>query len=172
MSTEFSQEEEVILRAAGYEEMKLDSSVIVSYVNGEWRRVDTVTSYFVDRVCKVTKNTFGPSFALSSTAGVLRVSNGGSETAKRRLEANFFTTSVGAEYLLLYKGSNAKLTLVEGDISGVSYHVGFGVSTGAGIKDNAIQLKLIGCGFSVGRRISISVLDNEFGLDFGKCKTQ
>ena len=57
MSIEFSQEEEDILRAVGYEEMKLDSSVIVSNVNGEWREVDIVTSCFVDRVCKLSKNT-------------------------------------------------------------------------------------------------------------------
>ena len=79
-----SEEEEKILHAAGYEDMNLDSSVIVAMVGeGEWKKVETVSNYFVDRACKVTKNTFGPSFSLSSTAGVLRVSNGGNETSPR-----------------------------------------------------------------------------------------
>ena len=136
-----------------------------------------------DRLCKVTKNTYGPSFCFSSTAGVLHVSNAGKESVQRQLEAEFFTASAGAEYSKLYKGGIAKVTLAGGDVSGVSYHVGAGLSTGAGIKDDAVQVKLAlkgkcvqvklaGCGFSVGRKIGVSVFDNEQAVDFGKCKTQ
>ena len=64
------------------------------------------------------------------------------------------------------------MTLAGGDVSGVSYHVGAGLSTGAGIKDDAVQVKLAGCGFSVGRKVGVSVFDNELAVDFGKCKTQ
>ena len=175
MSTSTSEEEELILRAAGlYDEMKVDSSTIVARVSGgEWERVEAVKTYYTDRLCKVTKNTYGPSFCFSSTAGVLRVSrDAGGESAQKQVEAQFFTASAGAEYSKLYKGGNAKLTLAGGNVSAVNYHVGAGLSTGAGIKDEAVQVKLAGCGFSVGRKMGVSVFDNEVGVDFGKCKTQ
>lgn len=170
-----SEEELEVMRAAEYDEMTLNSSVIVACVEGYWQKIEPVKSYYANRVCKVTKNTFGPSFCFSSTAGVLQVSNaGGYESVQRQLEAQFFAASAGAEYSKLYRGGNAKVTLAGGDISGVSYHLGAGVSTGAGIKDDALQVKVAGCGFSVGRKIGVSVLDNEIGVDFGKakCKTQ
>ena len=47
--------------------------------------------------------------------------------------------------------------------------VGAGVSTGAGIKDDSLNLKLAGCGVKVGRKVGVSVFDNEIGVDFGKC---
>ena len=167
-----SSEEEEILAAAGYDEMKMDSSVIVACVQMRWQKIETVKTYYTDRLCKVTKNTYGPSFCFSSTAGVLHVSNAGKESVQRQLEAEFFTASAGAEYSKLYKGGIAKVTLAGGDVSGVSYHVGAGLSTGAGIKDDAVQVKLAGCGFSVGRKVGVSVFDNELAVDFGKCKTQ
>ena len=143
MSTSTTEEEELILRAAGYDEMKIDSSTIVARVSGgEWERVETVRTYYTDRLCRVTKNTYGPSFCFSSTAGVLRVrKDAKGESAQKQVEAQFFTASAGAEYSKLYKGGNAKLTLAGGNVSAVNYHVGAGLSTGAGIKDEAVQAR-------------------------------
>ena len=167
-----SSAEEEIKRAAGYDEMKLDSSVIVARVEGEWEKIEAVKSYYADRLCKVTKNIYGPSFCFSLTAGVLRVSDRGTRSPQEQVNAQFFAASAGAEYSKLYRGGNAKVTLAGGNVSAVNYHVGAGVSTGAGIKDEAVQVKLAGCGFSIGRKVGVSVFDNEVGVDFGKCKTQ
>ena len=167
-----TEEEEAILRSAEYERMPLDSSVTLARVaeGGHWEKTDVIHVYFAEprRVCKVTKNTFGPSFYLASTAGVLRVRNSGRK--KRHLEAQFITATAGMEYSILFKGGHAKLTLAGGNFSGVNYHLGIGVSTCAGVKDDSVYLRLFGCGFSVGQRIGLSVLDNEFALDFGKFK--
>ena len=38
-----------------------------------------------------------------------------------------------------------------------------------GIKDDSISMKVAGCGVQVGRKIGVSVLDNEVGVDLGKC---
>ena len=39
------------------------------------------------------------------------------------------------------------------------FHLGAGVSTGGGIKDDSLSLKAAGCGFKVGRKLGISVFD-------------
>ncbi|KAK3076070.1 hypothetical protein LTR53_000010 [Teratosphaeriaceae sp. CCFEE 6253] len=43
-----------------------------------------------------------------------------------------------------------------------------GVSTGIGIKDDSYEAKVLGWGFQIGRKVSISVFDNSFGIDFGR----
>ena len=43
------------------------------------------------------------------------------------------------------------------------------MSTGAGIKDHSLDLKLAGCGVKVGRKVGISAFDNEVAVDFGRC---
>jgi hypothetical protein len=48
-------------------------------------------------------------------------------------------------------------------ISGVDLNVGAGVSTGGGLKDDSVSVKLLGCGVVVGRRIGISLFDNSIG---------
>ena len=169
----YTEEEEAILRAAEYDRMPVDSSVKLARAAGEggqWEKTEVIHVYFAERLCKVTKNTFGPSFYLASIAGILRVGNSGRK--KRHLEAQFITAAAGTEYSILFKGGHAKLTLAGGNFSGVNYHLGMGVSTCAGVKDNSVYLRLFGCGFSVGRRIGLAVLDNEFALDFGKFKPQ
>ena len=167
-----TEEEEAVLRAAEYERMPLDSSVTLARAaeGGEWEKTEVIHVYFAERMCKITKNIFGPSFYLASTAGILRVRSSGRK--KRNLEAQFITATAGVEYSILFKGGHAKLTLAGGNFSGVNYHLGVGVSTCAGVKDDSVCLRLFGCGFSIGRRIGLSVLDNEFALDFGKFKTQ
>ena len=49
------------------------------------------------------------------------------------------------------------------------FNLGAGVSTGAGIKDDSLDLKLAGCGVKVGRKVGISAFDNEIAVDFGRC---
>lgn len=166
-----TEEEEAILRAAEYDRMPLDSSVTLARAaeGGRWEKTEIIHAYFAERVCKVTKNAFGPSYYLVSTVGILRVRNSGRK--KRHLEAQFITATAGMEYSMLFRGGHAKLTLAGGNFSGVNYHLGLGLSTCAGVKNDSVHLRLLGCGFSVGRRIGLSVLDNEIALDFGKFKT-
>ena len=49
----------------------------------------------------------------------------------------------------------------------IGWHVRAGVSTGGGIKDNSLKVKVEGLGVQVGR-MGVSVYDNEFSINFGK----
>lgn len=42
------------------------------------------------------------------------------------------------------------------------------MSTGGGIKDDSVSLKLAGTGFQVGRKIGVSVAGSQVSLDLGK----
>ena len=39
---------------------------------------------------------------------------------------------------------------------------------GFGIKDDSLELKVLGTGITVGRKLAISVADTSFGIDFGR----
>lgn len=65
-------------------------------------------------------------------------------------------------------GAGAGIHLAEGSVSIFDLKLGLGVSTGAGIKDDSVELKVLGCGVTVGRKLAISVFDTGFGIDFGK----
>ena len=34
--------------------------------------------------------------------------------------------------------------------------------------DDSLKAKVAGCGFTIGRKVGISILDNEISIDFGK----
>ena len=54
------------------------------------------------------------------------------------------------------------------DRNAMQYTLGVGVTTGAGIKDDSASIKVLGCGLTLGRKISVSFLDSEIGVDLGK----
>ena len=54
----------------------------------------------------------------------------------------------------------------------VQVKLGLGLNTGAGVKDNSLQAKLLGCGLSLRQKVGISLFDNEISIDFGKIGEQ
>jgi len=54
------------------------------------------------------------------------------------------------------------------DRNAVEYTLGVGVTTGAGIRDDSASIKVLGCGVTVGRKMSLSIFDSEIGVDLGK----
>jgi len=68
-----------------------------------------------------------------------------------------------------YIGADASALLITGSASAFSFSLGLGVSTGIGIKDDSFSFKVAGVGFTIGRKVGISVFDNEIAIDFGKC---
>ena len=81
--------------------------------------------------------------------------------------ADFISASAGAEFGSLYTGVDANLSLIKLKASVFDLNIGVGVETGAGIKDGSLDLHLAGCGFQIGRKVSISVFGGSFGIDFG-----
>lgn len=67
-----------------------------------------------------------------------------------------------------YIGVDASVNLVVGTVSIFDAKLGFGVSSGFGIRDEAVEVKALGCGFTVGKRIGISIFDNSFEINFGR----
>ena len=46
--------------------------------------------------------------------------------------------------------------------------LGFGFNTAAGVKENSIEAKVLGCGVLLGQKVGISVFDTEISVDFAK----
>lgn len=59
----------------------------------------------------------------------------------------------------------ARATVVEAKAGPLYIHGGAGVSTGAKVENGTVEGKLTGCGFKVGKKIGLSVFDNEISVD-------
>ena len=93
------------------------------------------------------------------------------------VKARFFGADIGANAGVdfansLYKqnavfGAEAKarVTLSEAKAGPFNLHLGAGVSTGLAMKDGTVEAKIAGTGLKVGKRIGVSVYDNEFSVD-------
>ena len=59
----------------------------------------------------------------------------------------------------------ARATLTECNAGPVNAHIGAGISTGAKVEGGIVDAKISGCGVKVGKRIGVSVFDNEISID-------
>ena len=143
-----------ILAAVDYDSMEIFSSrcaVKLSKGSGDWVRFDKDTSSQYALCCWVAKNLTGPQIEFPTQAPEEHAS---SAAAHRRL--SMITSNTYAEAV-------ASLSLMSSSKSGIDLNVGAGVSTGGGIKDDSVSVKLLGCGVVVGRKIGISLFDNSIG---------
>ena len=169
MVTLSKSDKELIQIAVDYNNMPTFSSKIVARVSESWESVETYDVLYADAVCKVTKNLTGPAFSVKAVADVFHVKTGpDKKTAFEQVDAHFFGASVGSSASLTHAEANAKVTLSGSDVSLFNWHLGAGVSTGGGIKDDSISAKVAGCGFQFGRKVGVSAFDNELAIDFGK----
>ena len=140
-----------ILAAVDYESMETFGArrcaVKLSKGSGDWVRFDKDTCAQYALCCWVAKNLTGPQIEFSTQTPDEHASS-------RRL--SMVTSSTHAEAV-------ASLSLISGSMSGVDLNVGAAVSTGGGLKDDSVSVKLLGCGVVVGRRIGISLFDNSIG---------
>ena len=65
-------------------------------------------------------------------------------------------------------GGNAKLVGAKISASALEAELALGVSSEIGIVDDSVTVKVLGTGFSFGRKVSGCVFDICAGLDFGK----
>lgn len=84
-----------------------------------------------------------------------------------QVNVDVFTASASAT-AGTYLGVEAGVSLVKAEASLFDLNLGVGVDTGAGIKDESLDVKVAGCGFQIGRKVSISVFGASFGIDFGR----
>lgn len=156
--------------ASDYDQLPLDSSTLLGvessgniFVANPDSGVQTLS--VVGGVI-VTKTALGPSYKLVDSVAFMRVANegttlGGLDT----VDVAIFEGHADAELQPLYAGAGVGFNLAGGSASIFDFNLGAGLSTGAGLKDESIELKLAGTGVTVGRKISISVFDNSFGID-------
>ena len=90
----------------------------------------------------------------------------------KNVEAKVFGVEAGADAEAGATGvsgeADAKVTMVDAEGAGMGVHLGAGVSTGGSIGVGGVSGKVLGTGFSLGKKTSISVFDNEVSIDFGK----
>ena len=162
-------DKKTILKKIDYDNMNMFTSKIAARIGGAWDSVETYDALYADHLCKVTKNMTGPTFALKAMTGVFRVKTGpGATKAMEQVDTQFFGASAGTSVSATHAEANARATLSGGSVSVFDYHLGAGVSTGGGIKDDSVSLKVAGTGFQVGRKLGVSVFGNELSIDFGK----
>jgi len=91
---------------------------------------------------------------------------------KDSVEIKTFGVEVGARVEAgaggIGAGVEAKATLVEAEGGGCGVKLGLGVSTGAEIGPGGVSAKVAGVGFSLGKKVGISVFDNEIYIDIPK----
>lgn len=75
----------------------------------------------------------------------------------------------GPDHMLpTYVGADASINLLDAKASVFDLKLGVGVETGAGIKDGSLDGHVLGCGFTFGKKMSISVFGNSIGIDIGR----
>ena len=94
--------------------------------------------------------------------------NGGIQTVSLDIiqtKANAWASQAGI-------GVGLSANLINAKASVFDLNLGVGVDTGVGVHDDSVTLEAAGCGFTVGRKVGVSVLGNSFGVDFGRCSQQ
>jgi hypothetical protein len=105
-------------------------------------------------------------FSAEARASVMHLAKSKGKPIEQ-VSVDVFTVSVGAT-AGTYMGLEANVSLIKAEASIFDLNLGVGVDTGAGFKDDSLDVKVAGCGFTIGRKVSISVFGAGFGVDFGR----
>lgn len=116
----------------------------------------------------VTKTPLGPTYKLTTSASFMHIVNNDSVSGIDTVDVNIFEGYAEAEAKPLYLGAGIGFTLAGGEASIFDFNLGVGLSTGIGLKEGSVEIKVAGTGVTFGRKISISVLDNSFGIDLAR----
>lgn len=165
-------DEEAIMERIDYENMSVGDSVVVykPMDSSVWEQMDPkleIRTLGVVTKVTVTKNLTGPSFDTTARAAVFQFNNN-SDISNGSVDMSILSTKAGMTSNQTYAGFDASANLMEATAGPIDAKLGVGVSTGIGLKDDSLGVKVGGTGFTVGRKMGISVMDNEFSVDFGK----
>lgn len=100
---------------------------------------------------------------------------GGGVTVKDGQEVTDYTRYLGASVTATGIGDlgygthiSARADLVDGRIGALSGRLGVGIDTGVQTKDSSVRAEILGTGFTLGRKVGVSVLGIDFEIDFGR----
>lgn len=155
--------------ASDYDKLSIDDSTLLGVEsNGNifvYNPDAGVTTMNIVGGVIVTKTPLGPSYRLVDSASFMHVTNPNSTGGIDTVDVNIFEAHADAEMTPLYTGASVGFSLAGGEASIFDFNLGVGLSTGVGLKDESVELKVAGTGVTVGRKISISVFDVSFGID-------
>ena len=162
--------QDAVKLAADYDNMKLTESKLIVYF-GEEKYVAYVENSNMDVASAksgilITKNALCPHYSLVAKANLINIHSG--KSAIEAVDFDILSADAKAEVSDLFIGVGAELKLVGGSVSIFDLKLALGVDTGIGIKDDSIQVHALGTGFTIGRKVAISVAGSEFGIDFGR----
>ncbi|KAJ6459885.1 hypothetical protein C8R45DRAFT_941947 [Mycena sanguinolenta] len=82
------------------------------------------------------------------------------------VEVSVLTAGVSAQ-LGSYFGYEASVSLITAKAGAFSGQSGYGTGYGIGLGDEFVEVELIGCGFTIGKRLRISVFETKIEINFG-----
>lgn len=105
-------------------------------------------------------------YTAEARASVMHVAKSNGKPIEQ-VSVDVFTAGLGAT-AGSYVGAEANVSLFKAEASIFDLNLGVGVDTGAGIKDDSLDVRVAGCGVQIGRKVSISAFGSSFGIDFGR----
>ena len=106
-------------------------------------------------------------FHVASTHGH-PISQYSADFLEAKASAKFGGVAGGNDGFPVYAGVDAKVNLMDLQASVFDLNVGVGVQTDIGLNDYSVGGHLLGCGFTIGKKVSISAFGSSFGIDFGR----
>jgi len=109
-------------------------------------------------------------FVLSTEAGVgvIQYISDKKGSPLEEIEFEAFAAHVGASIGTAGMGYELEANIISGEVSFIDFSLGVGLSSNVGIKDDSLNVQALGLGFTVGKKIGVSIFDNEIAIDFGK----
>ncbi|KAJ7023195.1 hypothetical protein C8F04DRAFT_1306148 [Mycena alexandri] len=104
---------------------------------------------------------------VSHLATMSQLANNLLTITSEKVDFNVIEAKVSAQWGT-WIGIDAALNLVSGQVSVFNATLGLGLASGAGIRDEAVEVKLLGCGITVGKRVGISVAGSSVEINFGR----
>ena len=141
------------------------SNILVG-VGGSLQKYVTYETGYIETAVKVTKNYLGPKIEYLVAAGIIKIHSG--KTALESVDFSVFGAEASVHASSTSAEAGAKVVLAGGSVSIFDLQLGLGVSTGGGIMDDSLVVKVAGTGVSLGRRTGVCVFDNCFSVDFGR----
>ncbi len=114
----------------------------------------------------ITKNHSGPALGYLLNSSVLKSSLPATDQNTVEVQGSAIGGAAAINFSQTHLQADAVAWLSTGQAGPVNFTIGFGLTTGAGIKDDSLTFKAAGCGFQFGRRVGLSFFGNELTFDF------
>ena len=109
-----------------------------------------------------------PQVSAGAKASLFKGGNPNPQSKLETAEIDVGEVKTGAWASAAGVGVDASVNLVDMKASAFDCKIGLSASTGGGIRDDSVEVKALGTGITLGRKVGISVAGTSFGIDFGR----